>query len=63
VFKDGSEIPTEYVAHLEQTIWNNMQFSPWQKGDVMAIDNFSTSHGSMPYKGAREIYVCWAANH
>jgi alpha-ketoglutarate-dependent taurine dioxygenase len=63
VFKDGSEIPTEYVAHLEQTIWNNMQFSPWQKGDVMAIDNFSTSHGRMPYKGAREIYVCWAANH
>ena len=63
VFKDGSEIPTSYVEHLQQTIWNNMQFFPWQKGDVLAIDNFSTSHGRMPYKGPREIYVCWAANH
>lgn len=62
VFNDSSEIPTEYVAHLEEVIWNNMQFFQWQKGDIVAIDNFSTSHGRMPYKGPREVYVCWAAN-
>ncbi len=62
VFKDGSEIPREYVAHLEDVIWDNMQFFNWQKGDILAIDNFSTSHGRMPYRGPREIYVCWAAN-
>lgn len=60
-FADGSEIPNEYVKHLQEVIWNNMQFPKWQQGDILAIDNYSTSHGRMPYKGAREIFVCWAA--
>jgi len=61
-YLDGSEIPTEHLEHLEKIIWNNMQIFPWQKGDVLAIDNFSTSHGRLPYKGPRNILVCWAAN-
>jgi hypothetical protein len=34
---------------------------PWRKNDVLAIDNFSTSHGRLPYEGPREILVCWSA--
>lgn len=60
-FRDGSRIPTAYVRHLEEVIWNNMVFIQWQQGDVIAIDNFSTSHGRMPYQGPRDIMVCWSA--
>jgi alpha-ketoglutarate-dependent taurine dioxygenase len=62
-FLDGTEIPKRYVKHLQDTIWNNMVFFQWQKGDVIAIDNYSTSHGRMPYDSPREIYVCWATNN
>lgn len=62
-FDDGSVIPKSYVANLEAAIWKNMTFFSWQQGDILAIDNFSTSHGRMPYQGDREIYVCWASNH
>ncbi len=62
-FRDGSPIPVEYVKHLEEVIWKNMVIFPWRKGDVLAIDNFSTSHGRLPYRGPREIQVCWAADN
>lgn len=62
-FSDGSPIPVAYVKHLEEVIWKNMVVFPWRKGDVLAIDNFSTSHGRLPYKGPREIQVCWAADN
>ena len=60
-FRDGSKIPAAYVWHLEEVIWHNMVFIQWQQGDVIAIDNLSTSHGRMPYKGPRDIMVCWSA--
>ncbi len=60
-FGDGAEIPVAYLRHLGDVIWDNMQFFQWQKGDVLAIDNFSTSHGRMPYIGPRDIMVCWSA--
>jgi alpha-ketoglutarate-dependent taurine dioxygenase len=60
-FRDGSPIPDNYVEAVQKVIWNNMSFFQWQKGDVLAIDNYSTSHGRMPYTGAREIFVCWSS--
>lgn len=61
VFADGSEIPKSYVEHVEQVIWDNLIANPWQLGDVLMIDNFSTSHGRLPFKGARDILVAWSA--
>lgn len=62
VFRDGSRIPESYVEHVEKVIWDNMSFTSWRKGDVLAIDNYSTAHGRMPYEGPREILVCWSSN-
>ncbi|CAN5419808.1 TauD/TfdA family dioxygenase [soil metagenome] len=62
-FRDGTPIPVAYVKHVEEVIWKNMVIFPWRKGDVLAIDNYSTSHGRLPYKGPREIQVCWAADN
>jgi alpha-ketoglutarate-dependent taurine dioxygenase len=61
LFGDGQEIPASYIQHIEDVIWQNLVIIPWQKGDVIAIDNFSTSHGRLPYEGKREILVCWTA--
>lgn len=61
VFADGTEIPKAYVAHIEQVIWNNLVINPWKQGDVLMIDNFSTSHGRLPYRGPRDILVAWSA--
>lgn len=60
-FADDTEIPTSYIQHVQDLIWDNMYFLKWEKGDVIVIDNFSTSHGRMPYKGPRKIYISWTS--
>jgi hypothetical protein len=61
LFGDGSPIPESYVAHVEEVIWKNLVIFPWKKNDVLAIDNFSTSHGRLPFEGKRNILVSWSA--
>jgi len=60
-FGDDSPIPDAYVEHLQDVIWKNMIIYPWKKGDIICLDNFSTSHGRLPYYGPREIMVCWTS--
>ncbi|QQR97092.1 MAG: TauD/TfdA family dioxygenase [Sphingobacteriales bacterium] len=60
-FGDGSEIPTAYVQHIQDVIWQNLSIYAWKKGDIICIDNFSTSHGRLPYYGDREVMVCWTS--
>jgi alpha-ketoglutarate-dependent taurine dioxygenase len=60
-FGDDSPIPDEYVTHIQDVIWKNMIIQPWKKGDIICIDNFSTSHGRLPYYGPREVMVCWTS--
>lgn len=57
---DGSELPEADVEHVRDVTWRHMVIEPWQRGDVVAIDNHSTSHGRLPYEGPRRIVVCWA---
>jgi alpha-ketoglutarate-dependent taurine dioxygenase len=61
VFQDGTQIPTAYVKHIEDVIWKNLCPFDWKLGDVLMIDNFSTSHGRLPYTGPRDILVAWTA--
>lgn len=61
-FGNGEEIPKSYVAHIIDVIWKNMYIDPWQKGDMIVIDNYRTSHGRLPYTGEREVNVCWASD-
>lgn len=60
LFGDGTPIPDSYVEHVEEVIWKNIVILPWKKNDVMALDNFSTAHGRLPYEGKREILVSWS---
>ncbi|HVN85116.1 MAG TPA: TauD/TfdA family dioxygenase [Candidatus Binatia bacterium] len=58
-YRDGSEIPYADMEALRDTIWKHMVIVPWQRGDVVAIDNYAVSHGRLPYQGPREVAVCW----
>ena len=44
-FGDSSEIPLADVTHVRYTIYKNMVFNRWEKGDIVMIDNFRVSHG------------------
>ncbi len=60
-FGDDSPIPDDYVEHILDVIWRNIKIQSWKKGDILCIDNFSTSHGRLPYFGSREVMVCWTS--
>lgn len=57
---DGSEIDDADMEAVRDAVWKNLSVTPWRLGDVVAIDNHSTSHGRLPYEGPRRIVVCWA---
>ncbi len=59
-YADGSEIPDADMEHVRDVVWKHMVIFPWQRGDVVAIDNHSVSHGRLPYRGPRHVAVCWA---
>ena len=59
-FADGSPIPMADVKAVIDAIWKNLVITPWQQGDVVVIDNASTGHGRLPFKGARQVVVAWA---
>lgn len=59
-YLDGREIPDADLDHVRDVVWRHMVIEPWQRGDVVAIDNHSTSHGRLPYRGPRQVAVCWA---
>ena len=56
---DGGEIPDADLEHLREVVWRHTVSDPWLKGDAVAIDNHSVSHGRMPYEGPRHV-VRWA---
>lgn len=58
-YGDGTEIPSDHVAHLIDVFWDNMVFPRWRRGDLVMIDNFRVSHGRMPFRGPREILVAF----
>jgi len=59
-FVDGGEIPDADMEHVRDVVWRHMVINPWQKGDVVAIDNHAVGHGRLPYTGPRQVAVCWA---
>ncbi len=59
-YLDGSEISDADMEHVRDVIWRHLVITPWQRGDVVAIDNHSVAHGRLPYQGPRQVAVCWA---
>ena len=59
-YLDGREIADADMEHVRDVIWKHLVITPWQRGDVVAIDNHSVAHGRLPYRGPRQVAVCWA---
>jgi alpha-ketoglutarate-dependent taurine dioxygenase len=56
-YGDGSEISAEEVEEIRAAYEKATVLFPWQKGDVLFLDNMLTSHGRRPYQGDRKIIV------
>lgn len=56
-FGDGSQIPSEDLAHVRELARRNELAFPWQPGDIMMIDNLLVMHGRHAYTGSRQTLV------
>lgn len=59
-YGDGSPIEDEVVQHLREAYAHELVSFPWQKGDVVIIDNMLTAHAREPYVGPRRILFAMA---
>lgn len=56
-FGDGTEITKEEIEEIKNAYEKATIMFPWEKGDVLFLDNMLASHGRNSYKGERKIIV------
>jgi len=56
-YGDGSPIEPEVLSELRESYHAETVIFPWQRGDVLLLDNMLAAHGRMPFTGKRKILV------
>ncbi len=56
-FGDGEEISLDELSIIRAAYEKHTVFEPWQKGDVMLLDNMAFTHGRQRYQGNRKVLV------
>ncbi|QMU80472.1 TauD/TfdA family dioxygenase [Streptacidiphilus sp. PB12-B1b] len=56
-YGDGTPIPPQDVAAVNEAYRLATRREPWQQGDLLLVDNLRTAHGREPYEGEREVAV------
>lgn len=56
-YGDGSEISGEELQHIKEVFDSERIVFPWQKGDVMILDNILMAHSRYPFTGERKVVV------
>ncbi len=59
-YGDGSSIETNELDAFREVASREQITFPWQKGDVLALENVLVTHGRRPFKGTRRILVAMA---
>ncbi|WP_193197120.1 non-ribosomal peptide synthetase [Nostoc sp. MG11] len=54
-YGDGSPIENSVIAEIREAYQQEIIIYPWQKGDILMLDNMLTAHGRNPYSGSRKI--------
>jgi alpha-ketoglutarate-dependent taurine dioxygenase len=57
LYGDGTPIETSVLDEIRETYRSAAVSFPWEKGDVLLVDNFLVSHGRDSYTGPRKILV------
>lgn len=59
-YGDGTAIEPEFIQHLQTLYQDVMVRFPWQKTDVLMLDNMLTLHARAPFTGPRRVMVAMA---
>lgn len=62
-YGDGTPIDDAVLEHIRQVYQDTAVSFPWQKGDVLLVDNILASHGREPFEGPRTVLVAMADLH
>jgi alpha-ketoglutarate-dependent taurine dioxygenase len=54
-YGDGSPLEEEVLEHIRQAFEQVTLSFPWQRGDILMLDNMLVSHAREPYAGKRKI--------
>jgi alpha-ketoglutarate-dependent taurine dioxygenase len=60
-FGDGSPIPEGVVEEVARALETSAVEAPWEKGDVLLVDNVLAAHGRRAFAGERKIVVAMGA--
>lgn len=59
-YGDGTRIDDSVMDHVVALYREIEVVAPWQKGDLILIDNMLTAHARNPFAGPRQIFVAMA---
>ncbi len=54
-YGDGCPIEDSVIAEIREIYQQEMIIYPWQKGDILMLDNMLIAHGRKPYSGTRKV--------
>jgi alpha-ketoglutarate-dependent taurine dioxygenase len=56
-FGDGGFIESDVMDEIREAFERETVMFPWQRGDLLVLDNMLVAHGRTPYEGPRQILV------
>jgi len=62
-YGDGKPIQQEDLDAVRNAFQCEAVQFPWQRGDVLLVDNMQVAHGRRPFRGPRKVLVSLFENH
>jgi hypothetical protein len=60
---DGERIDDEVAGQIRRAYRQATLITPWQRGDIVLLDNMLVAHGRNPYRGERSVVVAMGQPH